>query len=209
MPSVEPFATAKVPLAMGSFQFRVFRSHEEEQVVEHAAIFQGSFSPEIPVFVRVHSECLTGEVFGSLRCDCKSQLDLALAKIQKLGSGVVVYMRSHEGRGIGLGNKLRAYELQEQGRDTVEANAELGFANDLRSFAAAAEILQALNIKRVILNTNNPDKAQQLADAGIEVVEKVPSIGPLNEFNRTYLQTKHTKLGHELGAVFSKETREI
>jgi 3,4-dihydroxy 2-butanone 4-phosphate synthase/GTP cyclohydrolase II len=151
------------------------------------------------VLVRVHSECLTGDVFGSMRCDCGLQLDRALGQIAGAGQGVVVYLRGHEGRGIGLGHKLRAYSLQDQGRDTVEANEELGFPPDSREYGIGSQILVDLGITTMRLMTNNPAKYGGLDGFGLEIVERVPvSITP-NEENIAYLRTKQEKLGHLLG----------
>jgi GTP cyclohydrolase II len=140
-------------------------------------------------------------VLGSLKCDCRDQLNLALAEIQKRGSGAIIYLRQ-EGRGIGLGNKIRAYHLQNLGADTIEANHQLGFDTDLRSFEAAALILKQRGIKEVILNTNNPDKIQALTDLGIVIRERVPSLAAVNKFNEDYLKTKMKKLGHQLNGLF-------
>jgi 3,4-dihydroxy 2-butanone 4-phosphate synthase/GTP cyclohydrolase II len=153
-----------------------------------------------PVLVRLHSQCLTGDVFGSERCDCGEQLDAALQKIEEAGRGVLVYMFD-EGRGIGLLNKIRAYALQDQGQDTVEANHALGFAADMRDYSAGAHILSDLGARRVRLMTNNPDKVAALADYGLEVVERVAVEVPPREANRRYLDTKRSKFGHLLAMV--------
>jgi len=163
---------------------------------EHLALARGS-AGDAPMLVRVHSECLTGDVFGSLRCDCGEQLERTLEVIAAAGRGVLVYLRQ-EGRGIGLLNKLRAYALQDVGHDTVEANEALGFGHDLRDYAAAAEILRDLGVTRVDLITNNPGKLQGLEDGGIEIASRVPIVIPANERNRRYLQTKRQKMGHLL-----------
>lgn len=198
------YSSTQIPLESGVFSFRVYRKPTEESLIEHVAIFRGDFFSSIePIFVRVHSECITGEVFSSLRCDCKDQLNLALDKINDLDCGALIYLRGHEGRGIGLGNKVRAYELQNQGFDTIEANEHLGFSNDLRSFDDAGEIMLDLGIKSVLLNTNNPEKISQIKACGIKVVKSVPSLTKPNEYNKEYLRTKHRKLGHSLGAIFS------
>lgn len=170
---------------------------------QHMAIVKGTIDADTPTLVRVHSECLTGDVFGSQRCDCGEQLHRALAMIDREG-GVVVYMRQHEGRGIGLHNKLRAYKLQEQGLDTVEANLRLGFPPDLRDFGVGAEIMYDLGLRKIRFLTNNPDKARgifgqsQVAEHGLELVETVPLVVPPNEHNERYLETKRTKMGHTL-----------
>ena len=148
------------------------------------------------VLVRVHSECLTGDVFGSIRCDCGLQLDLALERVAEEDEGVIVYLRGHEGRGIGLVNKLRAYRLQDGGADTLEANLQLGFDADERVYLPAAEMLRRLGFQRVRLMTNNPEKVAALARCGIAVVERVPHVFPANGHNDHYLRTKATKFGH-------------
>jgi 3,4-dihydroxy 2-butanone 4-phosphate synthase/GTP cyclohydrolase II len=162
---------------------------------EHIAIVAGELRGKSRVLCRVHSECWTGETLGSLKCDCRAQLDAALDAIAKAGEGVVVYLRQ-EGRGIGLGNKIRAYALQSEGADTVEANTALGFAADLRSYDLAAAILHDLGVASVALLTNNPDKLRALEQAGVQVVERVPHWVSDQEFNRDYLAVKRQKLGH-------------
>jgi 3,4-dihydroxy 2-butanone 4-phosphate synthase / GTP cyclohydrolase II len=170
---------------------------------QHMAIIKGTFDPEVPTLVRVHSECLTGDVFGSMRCDCGEQLALALRMIDRDG-GAVVYMRQHEGRGIGLHNKLRAYKLQEEGLDTVEANTRLGFPPDMRDFGVGAEILYDLGLRKIRFLTNNPDKARGIfglsrgAERGLELTETVPLTVQPNEHNERYLETKRAKMGHVL-----------
>ena len=162
---------------------------------EHIAIVAGEVAGKSGVLCRVHSECWTGETLGSLKCDCRAQLDAALTAMTAAGCGVVVYLRQ-EGRGIGLGNKIRAYALQNQGKDTVEANTELGFDADLRSYELAAAILKDLGVHSVALLTNNPDKLRALEEAGVEVVERVPHWVSDQEHNRDYLAVKRKKLGH-------------
>lgn len=170
---------------------------------QHLAIFKGDLDPDTPTLVRVHSECLTGDVFGSQRCDCGEQLQRALRLIDKEG-GAVVYMRQHEGRGIGLHNKLRAYKLQEQGLDTVEANTRLGFPPDMRDFGVGAEILYDLGLRKIRFLTNNPEKARGIfgqshaREHGLELVETVPLQVEPNEHNKRYLETKQSKMGHLL-----------
>ena len=164
------------------------------------ALVKGPIKPGEPTLVRMHSQCLTGDVFGSERCDCGEQLDTALAMIEKKGAGVLVYMFD-EGRGIGLLNKIRAYALQDQGRDTVEANHALGFAADMRDYKAAAQILSDLGVREVRLLTNNPDKVRQLEQYGLAVAERLPIEIPPRKSNRDYLRTKRTKFGHLLSLV--------
>ena len=163
--------------------------------VDHAILKFGELATNAPTLVRIHSECLTGDVLGSLRCDCGSQLNQALAKIESAGSGMVVYLRDQEGRGIGLSEKIRAYELQDQGLDTVEANLALGHEIDERDFNDAVEILNLLEIKDVELLTNNPEKLQSLLDAGFSA-RAVALAGEVNDFNEKYIKTKREKLGH-------------
>lgn len=163
----------------------------------HLALVKGEVGGQEPVLTRVHSECLTGDVFGSLRCDCGEQLDLAMQMIQREGRGIILYMRQ-EGRGIGLGNKLRAYALQDGGLDTVEANLRLGFPADARDYGTGAQILADLGVRRLRLLTNNPKKYAGLGGYGLEIVERVPLMATPNPINRFYLETKRTKLGHLL-----------
>jgi GTP cyclohydrolase II len=194
--SVEIVARAKLPIDhLPPTQIAVFRGSDDGQ--EHVALLVGSFAGEPPV-VRLHSECLTGDVFGSLKCDCGPQLKEALQIIGREGGGVLLYLRQ-EGRGIGLANKIRAYSLQDRGLDTVDANQRLGFADDERDYGHAAAMLRALGIERVRLLTNNPGKVAGLEAAGIAVVERVGHQMPANPHNADYLATKRKKSGHLLG----------
>ena len=179
----------------GTFRFLCYRSDEGEEAY---AVTMGDLAGGEPALVRVHSECLTGEVFGSLKCDCRDQLEQALQKIGERGRGALVYLRQ-EGRGIGLGNKIRAYALQARGADTIKANHELGFPTDLREFHLAASILRDLGASQVVLHTNNPEKVEALERAGIAVHSRASAFGAVNQHNRDYLETKHRELGHDLG----------
>ena len=182
----------------GSWRLMIYGDDLETTL--YVALVKGEIKPDAPVLTRLHSQCLTGDVFGSERCDCGEQLDTAMTTIEKAGSGVVVYMFD-EGRGIGLLNKIRAYALQDQGQDTVEANHALGFAADMRDFKTGAHILFDLGVRQVRLMTNNPDKVKALEDYGLKVVERVSiEIAP-RQANRKYLQTKRTKFGHLLSLV--------
>jgi 3,4-dihydroxy 2-butanone 4-phosphate synthase/GTP cyclohydrolase II len=193
-------ATAKLPTSFGG-EFRVIAYTNDIDDYTHLALVKGEMNPEEEILVRVHSECLTGDVFGSLRCDCGSQLRAAMIRIGKEGKGVILYMRNHEGRGIGLLNKIKAYDLQEQGMDTVEANQALGLQADLRDYGIGAQMLVDLGIRKMRLMTNNPTKIVGLQGYGISVVERVPLEVPPNECNIDYLTAKCTKMGHLLSCV--------
>ncbi len=195
---VEQAVRAKMPTEYGEFDLVAFENKIDNK--EHVALVKGEISPDEPVLVRVHSECLTGDLFGSMRCDCGDQLHTAMQMVEKAGKGVIVYMRQ-EGRGIGLINKLKAYHLQEHGMDTVEANVELGFAPDLRDYGIGAQILRSLGVGKIRLMTNNPKKMIGLEGYGLEVVERVPIEIPPNEKNKNYLKTKKEKMGHILEVV--------
>lgn len=193
-------ATAKLPTSFGG-EFNVIAYTNDIDEHCHLALVKGEIDPEEEILVRVHSECLTGDVFGSLRCDCGGQLRAALTQIGREGKGVLLYMRNHEGRGIGIVNKIRAYALQEKGYDTVEANAALGFRADLRDYGIGAQMLVDLGIKKMKLMTNNPTKIVGLQGYGITVAHRVPlEISP-NECNRQYLSTKCIKMGHILNCI--------
>ena len=193
---VQRVAEAKLPTKYGEFTAIAYKSAVD--TAEHIALVKGDISSDEPVLVRVHSECLTGDVFGSLRCDCGVQIEMALQSIAKEDRGVFLYMRQ-EGRGIGFHNKLRAYALQDQGMDTVEANIALGFAPDLRDYGVGAHILADLSLHNIRLLTNNPKKVVGLESYGIKIVETVPLIAPATPYNIHYLETKQKKLGHILG----------
>jgi 3,4-dihydroxy 2-butanone 4-phosphate synthase/GTP cyclohydrolase II len=176
-------------------EFRAFVFENEINRDEHLVLVKGTIDPTHPLLVRVHSSCLTGDVFGSFRCDCGEQLKKALRLIAEEGAGILLYLQQ-EGRGIGLSNKIRAYALQDAGRDTVQANEELGFQPDLRDYGIGAQILVRLGVKRMRLMTNNPRKLIGLAGYGLEIVDRVPIQVRPGKYNVQYLRTKHEKLGH-------------
>ena len=182
-----------MPTEWGHFDLIAYRQVQDNQL--HLALIKGSWDKNEPVMLRVHSSCVTGDIFGSCRCDCGSQLHHAMEMIEKEGKGVIVYM-NQEGRGIGLLNKLRAYKLQEQGRDTVEANLELGFGMDERNYGVGAQIIRDLGISKIKLISNNPKKRAGLMGYGIEIMETISIEIPANEHNQKYLETKRDKMGH-------------
>src|SRR3990172_7546356 len=190
---VQRIVTTHLPSRFGEFQLHLYRSKTDEK--EHIALVKGEVKADTPTLVRVHSECLTGDVFGSQRCDCNQQLQAAMQMVEKEGNGVILYMRQ-EGRGIGLVNKLKAYRLQDEGMDTVEANEKLGFRPDLRDYGIGAQILRALGVGKMRLMTNNPKKVVGLHGYGLEIVERVPLEVDPNFFNERYLKAKRDKLGH-------------
>lgn len=193
---VERVAETRLPTRYGEFQAVGYRSYYDQK--EHIALTIGEWEPGEPVLVRIHSECLTGDVFGSMRCDCGEQLELALQTLAKEGTGALLYMRQ-EGRGIGLHNKIKAYSLQDDGLDTIEANNALGFEADMRQYEASAQILLDLGVSKLRLLTNNPSKMVGLSGFGLEVQDRVPLEVPANEVNRKYLITKKLRMGHLLG----------
>jgi 3,4-dihydroxy 2-butanone 4-phosphate synthase/GTP cyclohydrolase II len=192
---VEKGVKVKLPTRFGDFDLIPFK--QISNGLEHIAIIKGDFTTDEPVLLRVHSSCITGDIFGSRRCDCGQQLELAMKKIEKEGKGALIYM-NQEGRGIGLFNKMRAYKLQEQGMDTVQANTELGFAADERDYGIGAQIIRELGIRKLRLMTNNPVKRVGLEGYGLEIVETVPLEIEPNEHNSFYLFTKKEKMGHDL-----------
>jgi GTP cyclohydrolase II len=191
--TVERYAEAQLPTRFGPFRVVVYRERDGDK--EHLAVIAGEVAGAEDLLVRVHSECLTGEVLHSLRCDCRDQLDLALERIQAAGKGAVLYLRQ-EGRGIGLGNKIRAYAKQDEGLDTVDANLALGFEDDQRGYQMAADMLRDHGVASVALMTNNPRKVEGLEEDGIEVTRREPHEVEAHEHNRDYLKTKQDRLGH-------------
>lgn len=185
----------KLPTTLGNFELYAYRQITTGQ--EHLALVKGEWNKDEPVLVRVHSSCLTGDIFGSCRCDCGPQLHKAMEMIEQEGKGVIVYM-NQEGRGIGLLNKLKAYKLQEQGLDTVEANLELGFGMDERDYGVGAQILRDLGVTKMKLMTNNPTKRAGLIGYGLEIVDNIPLQIQSNAHNKLYLETKRDKMGHSI-----------
>ena len=193
---IERVAEARLPTRYGPFQAIAYKSHVD--VGEHIALTIGEWTEDEPVLVRIHSECLTGDVFGSMRCDCGEQIDLALQQIAEAGNGIFLYMRQ-EGRGIGLHNKIKAYSLQDQGLDTVEANETLGFEPDLRHYGVGAQILRDLGVRKLNLLTNNPKKVVGLSGFDLEIVDRIPVEAEVTDENRSYMKTKKARMGHILG----------
>ncbi|MBK7311688.1 MAG: bifunctional 3,4-dihydroxy-2-butanone-4-phosphate synthase/GTP cyclohydrolase II [Sphingobacteriaceae bacterium] len=190
---IDRIVDVKMPTTWGDF--RLIAYHVKTTGQEHMALIKGEWNKDEPVLVRVHSSCVTGDIFGSCRCDCGPQLHAAMKMVEKEGKGVIVYM-NQEGRGIGLLNKLKAYKLQEEGRDTVEANIELGFKMDERDYGIGAQILRDLGVSKIKLMSNNPKKRAGLIGYGLEIIENVPIIIESNPHNEKYLQTKKDKMGH-------------
>ncbi|HET8923158.1 MAG TPA: GTP cyclohydrolase II [Candidatus Acidoferrum sp.] len=195
---VKMVARAVLPTRYGRFTIHGFKGRGLQE--EAVALVRGNLNGKSLPLVRVHSQCLTGDVLGSLRCDCRAQLELSLKKIAQAPSGILLYL-PQEGRGIGLMNKLRAYELQDDGMDTVEANERLGFAADARDYDFSAQILKKLGAKKIRLLSNNPEKVRQLENSGIRVVERVPCQPRISKISRAYLKTKKSKMGHLLAGV--------
>lgn len=193
--SVQKVAAAKLPTSIGEFKIAGYRSLTSSE--EFVVLFKGKMQADIPTLVRIHSQCLTGDVFGSIKCDCGPQLQQAMEMIEKEGCGAIVYQQQ-EGRGIGIINKIRAYALQDDGADTVEANEELGFAIDAREYQQCAEILFDLGLCKVRVMSNNPDKLKALENAGLQIVERVPIEIEAQEPAAHYLRTKKEKMGHLL-----------
>ncbi|HRX26526.1 MAG TPA: GTP cyclohydrolase II, partial [Aminivibrio sp.] len=193
---VEKIAKVELPTSHGFFTAHAYRNLNDDNLDHvHMALVKGAVEGKENVLVRVHSECLTGDVFGSLRCDCGPQLAQAMEMIEAEGQGILLYMRQ-EGRGIGIAEKLKAYQLQEKGLDTVEANVALGYPADLRDYGIGAQILQDLGVGSIRLITNNPRKVVGLQGYGLEIVERIPLVIPPNRYNERYLGTKESKLGH-------------
>lgn len=192
---IEKIIDVKLPTKMGDFDLHLFKDKNSEQ--EHLALVKGTWKEDEPILVRVHSSCMTGDIFGSCRCDCGPQLEKAMEMIETEGRGIIVYM-NQEGRGIGLTNKLKAYKLQEEGYDTLEANIKLGFKGDERDYGIGAQIIRALGVTKMRLMSNNPQKRTGLVGYGLEIIENVPLEIESNKHNELYLKTKRDKMGHSL-----------
>jgi len=192
---IERVAEANMPTKHGTFRMIGYQNKINGE--HHVALVKGEITPDLPTLVRVHSECLTGDAFGSIRCDCGDQLEIAMERISEEGKGIIVYMRQ-EGRGIGLLNKIKAYALQDEGMDTVDANIALGFEDDLRDYGIGAQILVDLNAGKIRLMTNNPHKVSGIGGYGLEIVERVPVELPTHKDNRAYMNTKKLRMGHYL-----------
>ncbi len=195
---VKLVAAAELPTRFGEFQVVAFDSPTDGK--EHAALIRGDIFDGEDVPVRLHSECLTGDTLGSLRCDCRDQLELALTELGRHEAGVLLYLRQ-EGRGIGFANKIKAYQLQEQGLDTIQANEALGFRGDERDYEVAAHMLGTLRVRSIRLMSNNPTKIDDLAQHGVKITGRIPLVVPANPFNRRYLETKRLKAGHLLAEL--------
>ena len=196
-PRLEKVAEADFPTQFGAFRIYGFRGGAGGRSEEAVVLKMGDLTDGVPPLVRIHSQCLTGDVFHSLRCDCRAQLEIALKSIAEEGRGLLIY-EHQEGRGIGLLNKLRAYELQDQGADTVEANERLGFDSDLRSYQLPGLILQYFGLKKLRLLSNNPEKVEAVENAGVEVTERVPCLADVVHTREAYLRTKRDRMGHLL-----------
>jgi GTP cyclohydrolase II len=208
-PTTEWLASAEVPTRFGVFKTHVFRTTEPGDGAcfkEHVALVYGEIHGATALPIRIHSECMTSEVFGSLKCDCKEQLDAALAEVARRGAGAVLYLRQ-EGRGIGLANKIRAYALQSEGADTVDANRLLGLPDDAREYHAAAHMLDHFDVKSVQLMTNNPAKVDALRSLGVEVASRLPVVVAPNPYSAGYLETKRARMAHELPLGFGNVTQ--
>ena len=197
LPKLTKVAEADFPTEFGSFRIYGFEAPAGDEMEEAVVLKMGDFVDGVPPLVRIHSQCLTGDVFHSLRCDCRAQLEIALSQISTEGGGLLIY-ELQEGRGIGLLNKLRAYELQDQGADTIEANVQLGFDSDLRSYELPGAILQYFGLTAVRLMSNNPEKVEAVERAGVRVAERVPCLADVLDTRLAYLRTKREKMGHLL-----------
>ena len=195
IPKIKLYSEADLPTRFGDFRVFVFKNDQDDK--EHLALTMGDVISARGLLVRVHSECLTGESLGSLRCDCRDQLNESMRMISKAGRGLIIYLRQ-EGRGIGLGNKVRAYDLQDKGMDTIDANHQLGFGSDDRDYAMAVAILKYFGIKSLLLITNNPEKIRDLKEHGIEIIQRVPIEIQPTKHSRKYLKAKRDKAGHML-----------